>query len=116
MLDMLIHVLLIIVMPPLLFGCINRTKAFFAGRTGAPLLQPYYDLYRSIRKGTVFSTTTTWVFRAGPIVTLAAILAASLLMPLGNHQSPISFNGDMILFAYLLVLGRFFTTIAALDT
>ncbi|KAA0892267.1 respiratory chain complex I subunit 1 family protein [Oryzomonas rubra] len=116
MIDLLIHLVLIILIPPLLPGVINRTKAAFAGRTGAPLLQPYYDLYRLLRKGTVFSRTTTWVFRAGPIVTLAATLAAALFIPLGNHAPPLSFNGDMILFVYLLALGRFFTTAAALDT
>jgi formate hydrogenlyase subunit 4 len=114
--DILIHCVLIICMPPLLFGVINRTKAVFAGRTGAPLLQPYYDLFRLLRKGSIFSRSTTWVFRAGPIVTLAATLTAALLIPLGNHISPLSFGGDMILFVYLLALGRFFTTSAALDT
>jgi formate hydrogenlyase subunit 4 len=49
-------------------------------------------------------------------VTTAATLAAALLMPLGNHPAPLSFNGDMILFAYLLGLSRFFTVAAALDT
>lgn len=116
MADILIHCVLIICMPPLLFGIINRTKAAFAGRTGAPLLQPYYDLFRLLRKGSIFSRTTTWVFRAGPIITLAATLTAAMLIPLGNHAPPLSFGGDMILFVYLLALGRFFTTAAALDT
>jgi formate hydrogenlyase subunit 4 len=114
--DILIHCLLIIFMPPLLFGVINRTKAVFAGRTGAPFFQPYYDLLRLIRKGSVFSRTTTWVFRAGPVITMAATLTAALMIPLGSHVPPISFNGDMILYVYLLALGRFFTTSAALDT
>jgi formate hydrogenlyase subunit 4 len=114
--DLLIHLVLVILMPPLLPGVINRTKAAFAGRTGAPLFQPYYDLFRLLRKGTVYSRTTTWIFRAGPVVTLAATLAAALFIPLGNHAPPLSFNGDMILFVYLLALGRFFTTAAALDT
>ena len=116
MADILIHCLVIVLMPPLLLGTINRTKAAFAGRTGAPLLQPYYDLWRLLRKGSVFSRTTTWVFRAGPVITLASVLTASLLLPLGNHRPPLSFNGDMILFVYLLALGRFFTSSAALDT
>jgi len=114
--DVIIHLLLVLLFPPLLLGVINRTKAFFAGRSGAPVLQPYYDMLRLWRKGSVFSRTTTWVFQAGPLVTLAATLAAAMLMPLGNHQAPISFNGDMILFAYLFGLGRFFTIAAALDT
>ena len=116
MADILIHLVALILLPPLLFGVINRTKAAFAGRTGPPFLQPYYDLLRLLRKGSVFSRTTTWVFRAGPIITLAATLTAALIVPLGNHAPPLSFNGDMILFAYLLALGRFFTTAAALDT
>ena len=114
--SLLFHVLLLLVMPPLLLGVINKTKAAFAGRLGAPLLQPYYDLAKLLRKGSVFSSTTTWVFRAGPVVTLSATLVAALLVPLGNHPAIISFNGDMILFAYLFGLARFFTTSAALDT
>ncbi|MDD2500023.1 MAG: NADH-quinone oxidoreductase subunit H [Geobacter sp.] len=116
MMSTLFHVLLMLLMPPLLLGVINKTKAAFAGRLGAPYFQPYYDLAKLFRKGSVFSTTTTWVFRAGPVVTLAATLIAALLVPLGNHPAIISFNGDMILFAYLFGLARFFTTSAALDT
>ena len=116
MLSSVIHVMLLLVMPPLLLGVINKTKAAFAGRKGAPILQPYYDLARLLQKGSVFSTTTTWVFRAGPVVTLAATLLAALMVPLGNHPALISFPGDMLLFAYLFGLARFFTTSAALDT
>jgi formate hydrogenlyase subunit 4 len=116
MLPSILHLLLLLLMPPLLLGVINKTKALFAGRKGAPILQPYYELFRLVQKGSVFSSTTTWVFRAGPLVTLAATLLASLLVPLGNHPALISFSGDMILFAYLFGLARFFTTSAALDT
>jgi formate hydrogenlyase subunit 4 len=113
---LLIHLLLLLLMPPLLLGVINKTKALFAGRVGPPLLQPYYDLSRLMRKQMVFSTTTTWVFRAGPLVTLAAVAIAGLLVPLGRFDAPIRFTGDLVLFAYLFGLARFFTTTAALDT
>lgn len=116
MTNSIIHIFLAVVMPPLLLGVINKTKAAFAGRVGAPFLQPYYDILRLLRKGSVFSTTTTWIFRAGPIVTLATTAVAALLIPFGAHSSPISFQGDMILYAYLFALGRFFTMAAALDT
>jgi formate hydrogenlyase subunit 4 len=104
------------VAPPLLLGVINKTKALFAGRRGPPLLQLYYDLEKLMRKGSAFSHTTTCVFPAGPVVGLAAVLSASLLVPLGAHEAPASFTGDLILFAYLLALSRFFTAAAALDT
>ena len=116
MIDIIIHCAVALLFPPLLLGVIGKTKAAFAGRVGAPYFQPYYDLIKLFRKGSVFSETTTWVFRAGPVVTLAATLIAALLVPLGRHGSPLSFSGDLILFAYLFGLSRFFTTIAALDT
>jgi formate hydrogenlyase subunit 4 len=116
MTDIIIHCAVALLIPPLLLGVIGKTKAAFAGRVGAPYFQPYYDLIKLFRKGSVFSETTTWVFRAGPVVTLSATLIAVLLIPLGRHAAPLSFSGDLILFAYLFGLSRFFTTIAALDT
>ena len=110
------HIALLLVVPPLLLGVINKTKAWFAGRLGPPLLQPYLDLWRLLRKGAVYSRTTTWIFRAGPIVSLAAVLCAGLVLPLASNASPLGFAGDVVLFAYLLGLGRFFTMAAALDT
>jgi formate hydrogenlyase subunit 4 len=110
------HIAMALLLPPLLRGVIIRTKARFAGRVGPPLLQPYYDLIKLLRKGSVFSTTTTLVFRLGPVVSLAAVLVASLLMPFGSEEAPISFRGDAVLFVYLLALARFSLSIASLDT
>ena len=111
-----INLLLGLIFAPLLLGIINRAKALFAGRRGQPLLQLYYDVWKLLRKGAVYSRTATWVFRAGPIVGLAAILAAMALVPFGKMPAHVAFPGDLILFAYLLGLMRFFTVIAALDT
>jgi formate hydrogenlyase subunit 4 len=111
-----IHVGLVLVLPPLLLGVIHKTKAFFAGRVGPPWLQAYYDLFKLLRKGSVFSRTTTWVFRAGPLVALVTGLFAALLLPLGGHAAPFGFEGDFVVLVYALGLGRFFTVAAALDT
>jgi formate hydrogenlyase subunit 4 len=112
----LLHLGVLLLVPPLLPGVINKIKAWFAGRRGPPLLQLYYDLFRLLRKEMVFSRTTTWVFRAGPVINLGAVLLAGGLVPLGTFAAPLAFPGDLVLFAYLLALGRFFTTAAALDT
>ncbi|MBI5210505.1 MAG: NADH-quinone oxidoreductase subunit H [Elusimicrobia bacterium] len=111
-----LHLPLALAGAPLLKGVINRTKAFYAGRTGQPVLQPYHDLARLLRKGAVYSKTTTWLFRAGPVVSLASTMAAIALLPLGAVPALVSFRGDIVLFAYFLGLGRFFTICAALDT
>jgi formate hydrogenlyase subunit 4 len=112
----ILHPVLALLLAPLLPGVINRTKAFFAGRRGPPLLQAYSDLWKLLRKGAVYSRTTTWVFRAGPIVNFACLLVALAVVPLGRVSAPMPFSGDLILLVYLLGLGRFFTVVAALDT
>lgn len=108
------HLAALLLVPPLLLGIIAKTKAAFGGRQGPPILQLYYDLLRLMRKGAVYSRTTTWMFRLGPVLSLAAVLLAGLLVPL-VRVAPFPFAGDAILFAYLLGLGRFVTVAAALD-
>ena len=112
----IIHPLLALLLAPLLLGVVARTKAFFAGRRGAPLLQPYHDIVRLLRKGAVYSPTTTWVFRAAPVVVLAGGIAALFLLPLGSLPAALAFEGDFVLLAGLLAAGRFLTILAALDT
>lgn len=112
----LAHIIVVMVLAPLLPGIIARTKAFLTGRRGPPLLQPYYDIGKLFRKGNVYSTTTTWIFQAAPIVALAAVLVPAIFIPFGNLKAPLPFPGDFILFAYLYGLARFFMIIAALDT
>jgi len=112
----LINPLLGLVAAPLLLGIINRTKARFAGRTGQPLLQPYYDIWKLFHKGAVYSRTTSWIFAAGPLVGFGATVAAATLIPFGSRPALIAFEGDILLFAYLLGLSRFFTVLCALDT
>jgi formate hydrogenlyase subunit 4 len=115
-LDAALHLAMLLLLPPLLPGLVARVKAVAAGRRGPPLLQPYLDLARLLRKGAVYGAGTTWVFRAGPVVSLATALAAGALLPLGGRAAPLSFPGDVVAFAALLALGRFFTVAAALDT
>jgi formate hydrogenlyase subunit 4 len=111
-----LHPVLAVVLAPLLQGIIQRVKAWFAGRSGPPLLQPYRDMARLLRKGAVFSRTTTWVFRAAAPVVLATTLGALTLLPAGGLPALLSFQGDFLLFVYLLALGRFALILAALDT
>jgi formate hydrogenlyase subunit 4 len=111
-----IFVLLSLIAAPLLLGVINKTKALFAGRRGAPFLQAYFDIGKLLRKGAVYSRSTTFVFRIGPWISLAAIFVALLLLPLSGKTAVLAFPGDLILFVYVLGLVRFFTVAAALDT
>jgi formate hydrogenlyase subunit 4 len=107
---------LVLVAAPLLPAIAARVVAVLTGRRGAPLLQPYRDLARLARKGIVYSSTTTWIFRAAPLAWSASGVAALCLLPLDGRAGLARFPGDLVLFAGLLALGRFALTLGALDT
>ncbi len=112
----LLNFFLALLLAPLLPGVINRIKAKFGGRRGKPLLQLYFDLWRLLHKNAVYSQTTTFFFKIGPVVSLASILLALVLLPFGANHALLAFTGDFFLVAYFLALGRFALILAALDT
>lgn len=112
---MILQLVLVALLAPLLTGVIRKTKALVAGRSGPPLLQLYFDIAKLLRKRTVLSETTTWVFLLGPAAAVAVPLLASIFVPI-TTRTPLAFTGDLILFVYLFALSRFCTTTSALDT
>lgn len=107
----------VIIISPLFFvGLIAKVKALWAGRKGAPILQPYYDFFRLLSKGEVISTTTSPVFRIAPSIGIASTFFALMILPIPVFGSVIHFEGDFVLFAYLLGLAKFMMVLGALDT
>ncbi len=111
-----ILLLVALLLAPLFSGLILKIKAFFGGRKGSPLLINYFTLIKLLQKGSVYSTSTTWLFKLGPMVSLVCAVVALLFLPVAGHAAVLSFNGDVIFVLYLLGLGRFFTIAAAMDT
>ena len=101
---------------PLLAGIITRVKAVFAGRKGPPLIQPYFDLFRLFGKNSVYSTSTSWIFRIAPAVVFIFTLAATFFVPVVLWAPPVSIQYDLVILLYLLGGARFFMIISALDT
>jgi len=100
---------------PLLNGIVNILKARLSGRLGASVLQPYFDLMRLAQKETIYSRNSGFITRLAPVVVWNTTAFAVLLLPVGPFPASISFDGDIILLAYLLGLGRFLQILAALD-
>lgn len=105
-----------ILIAPLLPAVIQKVKAFFAGKQGPPLLINYYTMAKLFKKGSVYSTSTSFVFRMGPVVGCATSLMMLLFFPLAGIAPVFNFHGDVLILFYLMGLGRFFTILAALDT
>ncbi len=97
-------------------GVINRTRAVLAGRKGIRFFQHIYNVQLQLRKGAVYSTTTTALFRIAPCVYLGAAVVAFLFIPIADLDPLLSFHGDIILVAYLLALARVAIVLAAMDT
>jgi formate hydrogenlyase subunit 4 len=115
-LSAVVQICLALLLAPVLLGVVNRVKAWIAGRRGSPLLQAWYDMVKLLGKSAVYSRTTGWIFRAGPVIGLSAMILCVALVPWGGTPSLLAFDGDLVLLAGLLALGRFVTIAAALDT
>ena len=97
-------------------GIILRTKSIASGRKGPGIIQPVKDVIRLFKKGSVYSETTSIIFRIAPAIYFSSVLMACLVIPFGPYRGIVSFDGDFIFFAYILALGKFFSIISAMDT
>ncbi len=112
----LIYSAVFLVMPFIFAGIINNIKSFWAGRQGPPLLQPFFDFVKFLKKGRVISVTSGGIFAAAPVAGAAAALIASVVVPVSGSGSLFSFGGDFIFFAYILALGKFFMIASSMET
>lgn len=112
----LINIIILLTMPFLFIGIINKTKAFWSGGKGALIMQPFYDFVRLMKKGIVINNATSGIFQIAPTITFASILFAGLLVPIISNKPIIGFEGSFVLFAYILGLGKFLSLIGAMDT
>ncbi len=109
--------LVIAVIAALFFpGLIIRVKSMASGRKGPSIMQPWKNILVLLRKGSVISNTTSFIFRLAPVIYLGTILCAMILLPFPGIPSPFGFEGDFVLFAYLLGLGKLLFILGALDT
>lgn len=112
----LLNLIILLFVPFLMMGVIKKTKAFWAGRKGVSLFQPLYDFIRLMKKDFVISRTTSVVFKIAPVIAISSVLAASLFVPMATGTALINIQAGIIIFAYVLGLGKFFSLISAMDT
>lgn len=111
----ILNILILLIMPFIMLGLIKKTKAFFAGRKGAPVLQPLYDVLRLMKKETVYAETVSLVFKAAPSINFAAVIFAAMLAPMLGGSAVFNAPYAFIIFCYVLSLGKFISLIGALD-
>ena len=111
----LAHWALVLLMPILMIGVINRVKSWWAARKGPGLIQFAYDLRRLLGKRTVVSDTATPLFRAGACIVLLAGFFAAAMAPMLGRFAPLQFSHDFIVVAYTMGLARIALMLSAMD-
>jgi formate hydrogenlyase subunit 4 len=109
------QMLLVLLLAPLLTGLVRRVKARMLRRKGPPLIQPYRDLVRLMRKDVVLAQNASWLFRFVPYFVFAATWVAASLVPTFRTGLLFSWSADLIAIIALLGSARFFLALAGMD-
>jgi formate hydrogenlyase subunit 4 len=110
-----VQMLLVLLLAPLLTGFARKAKARFQRRLGPPLIQPYRDLIRLMRKEVVLADNASWLFRINPYLIFAATWVAAALVPTFKTGLLFSWSADLIALIALLGSARFFLALGGLD-
>ena len=110
-----VQMTLVLMLAPLLLGFTRKVKARLLRRRGPPLLQPYRDLLRLIRKEAVLADNASWLFRSGPYMIFATTWVAAALVPTFATGLEFSYTADLIVITALIGSARFFLALLGMD-
>lgn len=117
MLFNVLQVIVVVALSPLISGVLSRLKEIIQSKHGPSIFQPYRDLRKLFHKDQVISQRATWIYQATPYVVFVAPIFVTLLIPvLTIYPLFLAFMGDMLGGGFILALGGFFATIAAVST
>ena len=111
----MIQMFLVLLIAPAITGITRRTKARFMRRQGAPIIQPYRDLIKLMRKEVVVAENASWLFRSAPYAIFAATWVAAALVPTFATGLMFNWAADPIALVALLGSARFFLALAGMD-
>jgi formate hydrogenlyase subunit 4 len=106
---------LVLALAPVLIGFTRKVKARLLRRRGAPILQPWYDILRLLKKETVLAQNASWLYRAAPYIIFATTWVAAALVPTFATGLMFNWAADLLALAALLGAGRFFLALAGMD-
>jgi formate hydrogenlyase subunit 4 len=109
------QMLLVLLVAPLITGLVRKMKARLLRRQGPPILQPYRDLIRLLRKEVVLADNASWLFRAAPYLIFAATWVSAALVPTFAAGLLFSWTADLIALVALLGSARFLLALAGMD-
>ena len=113
----LLQVLVVMAFAPLVSGILSRLEEIVQSKRGPSVFQPYRDLWKLFHKDEIVSEDSSWIYRFTPYLAFVTPIFVTLLIPvLTNYPLFFAFMGDMLGAGFVLALGGFFATLAAVDT
>jgi formate hydrogenlyase subunit 4 len=110
-----VQLVLVLALAPALTGLVRKMKARLLGRRGAPVVQPYRDLAKLLRKQVVMAHNASWLYRLAPYLCFALLWLAASLVPTFTTRLPMSPAADLIALVALLGSARFLQALAGMD-
>ncbi len=115
LLAQLFQMVLMLLLAPLLTSLVRKVKGRLQRRRGPPLMQPYRDLRRLLRKDAVVAENASWLFRTAPYFVFATTWVAAALVPSFAANLMFSWSGDLIAITAMLGSARFALALAGMD-
>jgi formate hydrogenlyase subunit 4 len=113
----IVQVVVVMLFAPLLAGTVSRLKEIVQSKCGPSIFQPYRDIWKLFHKDEFISDQSSWIFRFTPYMVFVTPIFVTLLIPvLTSYPLFFAFMGDMLGGGFVLALGGFFATLAAVDT
>ncbi|MDA8270262.1 MAG: NADH-quinone oxidoreductase subunit H [Actinomycetota bacterium] len=100
---------------PLLWGITQTVKARLQGRRGPSIWQMYRIIAKNWGKETTAPEFSSFIFRLAPSVSLAALFAVLVMIPMSG-QAPYGWPHDLLTVFFLLALERFWVGLGGLDS
>ena len=111
-----IQVLVVLIFSPLVIGVLHKLEEIIQSKQGPSIIQPYRDLLKLFNKDEIVSEESSWIFRVTPYVVFVTPVLVTLLIPvLTSYPLFWAFMADMVGAGFVLALGGFFATLAAVD-
>ena len=111
-----VQALILLALAPLLTGFSRMIRSRMHSRRGPGLLQDYRDIFKLLKRQDVAPASSGLVFQITPYVVLSVMLLVAMALPVFSQHSPVGVMADLITFAYMFAIVRFFFSLSGVDS
>lgn len=111
-----VQALILLALAPFFTGFSRMIRARMHSRRGPGVLQDYRDIIKLLKRQDVAPASAGFVFQVTPYVVISVMLLVAMALPVFSQHSPVGVIADLITFAYLFAIVRFFFSLSGVDS